>query len=109
MFVLQEGKQCGEMVPVDELLNRLSGMRYTWRELQERPLPDGVDPLCLEAYLHDDEFQVQSMGVSFGKTEVRIGGTFSEARDFMVELRGRKIPHGRTPMGHYFQWFRFCF
>lgn len=31
--------------------------RYTFDELQERPLPEGVDPLKLETYLSDEEFQ----------------------------------------------------
>ena len=46
------------MVPIDDLLNKLSKTRYTWQELQERPLPEGVDPLKMEAYLHDSEFEV---------------------------------------------------
>ena len=46
------------MVAIDDLLNKLSKTRYTWQELQERPLPEGVDPLKMEAYLHDSEFEV---------------------------------------------------
>ena len=43
---------------IDDLLNKLNKMRYTWQELQDRPLPEGVDPLKMEAYLHDSEFEV---------------------------------------------------
>ena len=46
------------MVAIDALLNKLSKTRYTLEELQERPLPEGVDPLRMEAYLHDREFEV---------------------------------------------------
>ena len=46
------------MVAIDDLLNKLTKMRYTLSELQERPLPEGVDPLRMEAYLHDSEFEV---------------------------------------------------
>ncbi|XP_067938256.1 supervillin-like [Watersipora subatra] len=35
---------------------RLSKSVYTFEELQERPLPDGVNPNKLETYLSDDEF-----------------------------------------------------
>ena len=45
---------------IDDLLNKLSKTRYTWQELQERPLPEGVDPLKMEGYLHDSEFEVSS-------------------------------------------------
>ena len=32
--------------------------RYTFEELQECPLPEGVDALRLESYLDDEEFEV---------------------------------------------------
>ncbi len=47
------------MVAIADLLDKLSDSRYTWQQLQDRPLPEGVDPLRLEAYLQDDEFQVR--------------------------------------------------
>ena len=40
------------------MLSKLNRSRYTFKELQERPLPDGVDPLRLETYLGDEEFEV---------------------------------------------------
>ena len=39
-------------------VNFVDRSTYTWSELQEKPLPDGVDPLKLETYLDDEEFQV---------------------------------------------------
>ena len=53
----QEGRQPGQTVPAEELLAKLSRSRYTWEELQDSPLPEGVDPLKLESYLEDDEFE----------------------------------------------------
>lgn len=32
--------------------------RYSLAELRARPLPEGVDPLKIEMYLSDEEFQV---------------------------------------------------
>ena len=37
----------------------LSKSEYSWEELQQRPLPDGVDPAKLERYLNDKEFEVR--------------------------------------------------
>jgi hypothetical protein len=36
----------------------LSRTEYSWAELQQRPLPPGVDPARIEAYLSTQEFQV---------------------------------------------------
>ncbi|CAE1282563.1 SVIL [Acanthosepion pharaonis] len=53
---LKDGKYDGDLVSVEEELNRLSLVRYTFKELLERPLPEDVDPLKLESYLSDEEF-----------------------------------------------------
>jgi supervillin len=43
---------------VDDALAKLTVARvYTWEELQERPLPDGVDMERLETYLATEEFE----------------------------------------------------
>ena len=55
---MQDGKKPGDMDDVSEVLSKLCQMRYSWEELQKRPLPDGVDPLRLECYLTDEEFEV---------------------------------------------------
>ena len=36
----------------------LSRTEYTWEELQQRPLPPGVDPARIETYLSTSTFQV---------------------------------------------------
>ena len=38
----------------------LSRTEYTWEELQQRPLPPGVDPARIETYLSTSTFQVLS-------------------------------------------------
>ena len=45
---------------VDEL-KKLCRDRYTLKELQARPLPEGVDPKRLETYLGDEEFNVSEV------------------------------------------------
>jgi len=35
----------------------LSRSEYTWEELQQRPLPPGVDPARIESYLSAEAFQ----------------------------------------------------
>ena len=43
---------------LEETLAELSRQEYTWEDLQQRPLPDGVDPSRLEKYLCEKDFQV---------------------------------------------------
>ncbi len=46
-------------------LEELSRSRYSWEELQRRPLPDGVDPAKLEKYLSEEDFEVKSIRIKF--------------------------------------------
>ncbi|ESN97493.1 hypothetical protein HELRODRAFT_114173 [Helobdella robusta] len=46
------------MVSLHEMNRRFNRSTFTLEELKARPLPDGVDPLKLETYLADDEFEV---------------------------------------------------
>merc|ERR1719510_1110048 len=48
---------------LDRVFALLSRDNYSWEELQQRPLPDGVDPSRLEKYLNDDDF-VKYLGLS---------------------------------------------
>jgi len=48
---------------VDRTFALLSRDNYSWEELKQRPLPDGVDPSRLEKYLSDDDF-VAHLGLS---------------------------------------------
>jgi len=57
IFVFQDGKKDREMTPVETILEKVTQARYTFAELQESPLPEGVDPLKLESYLEDEEFE----------------------------------------------------
>ena len=43
------------------VLDKLSKTNYSWEELQQRPLPDGVDPSRLERYLNDNDFEVNEL------------------------------------------------
>ncbi|KAH9498340.1 hypothetical protein Btru_006592 [Bulinus truncatus] len=54
---LEEGRLKGYREKVSDVLHRLTKTKYTLAELQERPLPEGVDPLKLESYLEDIEFE----------------------------------------------------
>ncbi|XP_021351835.1 uncharacterized protein LOC110449351 isoform X3 [Mizuhopecten yessoensis] len=60
---LREGKTDGEMVSLHDILEKMTKACYTFVELQERPLPDGVDPLKLEKYLIDEEFE-ETLGMT---------------------------------------------
>ena len=44
---------------LDRTFALLSRDNYSWEELKQRPLPDGVDPSRLEKYLTDDDFVVR--------------------------------------------------
>ena len=48
-----------ENAELEVVLSKLSKTNYSWEELQQRPLPDGVDPSRLEQYLNNEDFQVK--------------------------------------------------
>ncbi|XP_078327129.1 uncharacterized protein LOC111123958 isoform X12 [Crassostrea virginica] len=54
---LRDGKQEGEMTPLEDLLGKMTKSRYTYEELTEEELPEGVDAKRLESYLDDEEFE----------------------------------------------------
>ena len=43
---------------VQDALAQLTKTQYPLEDLLRTPLPQGVDPLCLEVYLSDQDFQV---------------------------------------------------
>ncbi|MEQ2203185.1 hypothetical protein XENOCAPTIV_026145, partial [Xenoophorus captivus] len=46
------------IILVEDVLARLCQNTYPLAQLQARPLPEGVDPLRLEIYLSDTDFEV---------------------------------------------------
>uniref|UniRef100_A0A3Q3CMH8 HP domain-containing protein n=2 Tax=Haplochromini TaxID=319058 RepID=A0A3Q3CMH8_HAPBU len=54
---LQEAEVCNQIILVEDVLARLCQNTFPLAQLQARPLPEGVDPLCLELYLSDQDFE----------------------------------------------------
>lgn len=63
---LQEAEVCNQIILVEDVLARLCQNIFPLAQLQARPLPEGVDPLRLEIYLSDQDFEV-STGAARGK------------------------------------------
>uniref|UniRef100_UPI00398F787A supervillin a isoform X16 n=1 Tax=Pristiophorus japonicus TaxID=55135 RepID=UPI00398F787A len=53
----KEAEVCNKIILVEDVLDKLCKTQYPLAELQARPLPEGVDPLKLEIYLTDEDFQ----------------------------------------------------
>lgn len=73
-FILfaKDGRKSGDMTPVVDILSRLrepGSVQYSIDELRKRP--EGVNPLCLESYLSDEEFKVKLLM----KDQQRVGMT----------------------------------
>ncbi|RXM35766.1 Supervillin [Acipenser ruthenus] len=60
----REAELCSQIILVEDVLARLCKTHYPLDELLARPLPEGVDPLKLELYLSDDDFEVRNMSSS---------------------------------------------
>ncbi|XP_050417893.2 microtubule-associated protein futsch isoform X3 [Patella vulgata] len=54
---IKDGKREGYLESAEDILAKLKRTQYTFAELQERPLPEGVDASKLESYLDEEEFQ----------------------------------------------------
>ena len=50
---------CNQIILVEDVLARLCQNTYDLSVLLARPLPEGVDPLRLEIYLSDQDFEVR--------------------------------------------------
>lgn len=50
---------CNQIILVEDVLARLCKTAYPLSDLLVRPLPEGVDPLHLEVYLSDEDFEVK--------------------------------------------------
>uniref|UniRef100_A0A4W3H272 Supervillin n=1 Tax=Callorhinchus milii TaxID=7868 RepID=A0A4W3H272_CALMI len=53
----KEAEVCNKIILVEDVLDKLCKTQYPLEELQARPLPEGVDPLKLEIYLTDEDFE----------------------------------------------------
>ncbi|XP_073683848.1 supervillin a isoform X10 [Garra rufa] len=53
----KEAEVCNQIILVEDVLMRLCKTTYPLADLQARPLPEGVDPLHLEIYLSDEDFE----------------------------------------------------
>uniref|UniRef100_A0A3Q2FUT9 HP domain-containing protein n=1 Tax=Cyprinodon variegatus TaxID=28743 RepID=A0A3Q2FUT9_CYPVA len=53
----QEAEVCNQIILVEDVLARLCQTTYPLAEVLARPLPEGVDPLKLEVYLSDEDFE----------------------------------------------------
>lgn len=51
---------CHQIILVEDVLARLCQNTFPLAQLQARPLPEGVDPLRLEIYLSDQDFEVSA-------------------------------------------------
>uniref|UniRef100_A0A3B3XKA2 Gelsolin-like domain-containing protein n=1 Tax=Poecilia mexicana TaxID=48701 RepID=A0A3B3XKA2_9TELE len=56
----REAEVCNQIILVEDVLARLCKTTYPLAEVLARPLPEGVDPLHLEVYLTDEDFEVRT-------------------------------------------------
>lgn len=56
---INDGKTQDQQDDIKDVLGQLNRNCYSLAVLRERPLPDGVNPLKLECYLSDQEFEVK--------------------------------------------------
>uniref|UniRef100_A0A3Q3R242 HP domain-containing protein n=1 Tax=Monopterus albus TaxID=43700 RepID=A0A3Q3R242_MONAL len=56
----REAEVCNQIILVEDVLARLCQNIFPLAQLQARPLPEGVDPLRLEIYLSDQDFEVST-------------------------------------------------
>ena len=55
---VQEAEVCNQIILVEDVLARLCKTTYPLADILARPLPEGVDPLRLEVYLSEEDFEV---------------------------------------------------
>ncbi|XP_069554175.1 supervillin a isoform X8 [Brachyistius frenatus] len=53
----REAEVCHQIILVEDVLARLCKTTYPLADVLARPLPEGVDPLRLEVYLSDEDFE----------------------------------------------------
>ena len=57
-LLLQDTEVSNQITLVEDVLAKLCKTIYPLADLLARPLPEGVDPLKLEIYLTDEDFEV---------------------------------------------------
>ncbi|XP_030630844.1 supervillin a [Chanos chanos] len=72
----KEAEVTNQIILVEDVLNRLCKTTYPLADLLARPLPEGVDPLRLEIYLSDEDFEG---GGPFGKKALEMTRSEYEA------------------------------
>ncbi|XP_061879159.1 supervillin-like isoform X2 [Entelurus aequoreus] len=55
----REAEVCNQIILVEDVLARLNQNTFPLAQMQARPLPEGVDPLRLEIYLSDQDFETK--------------------------------------------------
>nr|XP_029517468.1 supervillin-like isoform X8 [Oncorhynchus nerka] len=68
----REAEVCNQIILVEDVLARLCKTTYPLADLLARPLPEGVDPLRLEIYLDNDDFE-KALEISRDEYEVLPG------------------------------------
>lgn len=58
-FLHQDAETSNQIILVEDVLAKLCKKLYPLADLLARPLPEGVDPLNLEIYLSDEDFEVR--------------------------------------------------
>lgn len=59
LYSLQDADVSNQIILVEDVLAKLCKTVYPLADLLARPLPEGVDPLKLEIYLSDEDFEVR--------------------------------------------------
>lgn len=59
LFSFQDAEVSNQIILVEDVLAKLCKTVYPLADLLARPLPEGVDPLKLEIYLSDADFEVR--------------------------------------------------
>lgn len=59
LFSFQDAEVSNQIILVEDVLAKLCKTVYPLADLLARPLPEGVDPLKLEIYLSDKDFEVR--------------------------------------------------
>ncbi|KAL5291784.1 SVIL family protein [Megaselia abdita] len=59
---MQDGR-IEQAIPISDVIKQLTQTEYPLSTLLERPLPEGVDPIHLEDYLNENDFE-EALGIS---------------------------------------------